>query len=147
MHSPARRTVAARSWRSTRKSAPRKKINDAFGHATGDALLQQVVSRLRAELRDIDTVSRIGGDEFVCIIAPPSTAESAQAIAGRLRKAVGMPYSVGDDTYVVGCSIGVSLYPQHGTTSEVLLARADSAMYAAKATGGGVQFASAVAEW
>lgn len=123
-----------------------KKINDVYGHATGDAILRTVVSRLEAELRDRDAVCRLGGDEFVCVIAPASP-EQAQLVAMRLRKALAAPYSLEGDTFIVGCSIGMSLYPQHGSTSEALLARADSAMYAAKAAGGGIRTATAVARW
>lgn len=124
-----------------------KKINDIHGHATGDDILRQVTSRLQAELRPADSVCRIGGDEFICVIAPPASAEQVRAVAERLRRSVGRPYEFGSDSYVVGCSVGVSMFPQHGKTAELLLARADSAMYAAKASGGGVREATAVAPW
>lgn len=124
-----------------------KKINDVYGHATGDGILRSVADRLQMELRDADTVCRLGGDEFVCIIAPPASPEQARAIATRLCKTVSAPYTLEGDTFVVGCSVGLSLYPQHGATAEALLARADSAMYAAKAAGGGVREATAVAPW
>lgn len=124
-----------------------KKINDAYGHATGDAILRSVVQRLQAELRSSDCVCRLGGDEFVCVVAPPASDVDVRAVAQRLRRAVCQPYSISGDSYVVGCSVGVSMYPQHGETSEALLARADSAMYAAKAGGGGVCEATAVAHW
>lgn len=124
-----------------------KKINDAYGHATGDAILKGVASRLQAELRDADVICRLGGDEFVCVLAPPVSPDQTYVIAARLRKALAAPYTLAGDTFVVGCSMGVSLYPQHATTSETLLARADSAMYAAKAAGGGVRVATAVAQW
>ena len=116
-----------------------KKINDNYGHATGDAILQGVASRLRVEVRDEDEVCRLGGDEFVCVIAPPTSMDQLLAIAARLQKAVERPYSHEDEHYWVGCSVGVSLYPRHGRTVEVLLARADDAMYDAKAAGGGVR--------
>lgn len=125
-----------------------KKVNDAYGHATGDAILRILAARLGDELRgDHDTICRIGGDEFLCVIAPPASIEQVRAIAQRLRKSASRPYEISGDTYVVGCSIGISMYPQHGQTAETLLARADSAMYAAKAAGGGVREASAVAQW
>jgi diguanylate cyclase (GGDEF)-like protein len=124
-----------------------KKINDVYGHATGDALLCAVAQRLETEVRTGDSVCRLGGDEFVCVIAAPASTDDVRAIAQRLRRTVCQPYEIGDDSYVVGCSIGVSMYPQHGTTAESLLARADSAMYAAKAGGGGVREATAVAHW
>jgi diguanylate cyclase (GGDEF)-like protein len=109
-----------------------------YGHATGDALLRLVAQRLQAEVRGGDSVCRLGGDEFVCVIGAPASSEDVRAVAQRLRRAVCRPYEIGSDSYVVGCSVGVSMHPQHGTTAESLLARADSAMYAAKASGGGV---------
>jgi diguanylate cyclase (GGDEF)-like protein len=115
-----------------------KKINDVYGHATGDTLLRVVAQRLQAEVRAGDSVCRLGGDEFVCVIGAPASPEDVRTVAQRLRRAVCRPYEIGGDSYVVGCSIGVSMHPQHGTTAESLLARADSAMYAAKASGGGV---------
>ena len=116
-----------------------KKINDNYGHATGDAILQGVALRLNGEVRDEDNVCRLGGDEFVCVIAPPTGMDQLLTIAARLQKAVERPYSYQDEHYWVGCSVGVSLYPRHGRTVEVLLARADDAMYDAKAAGGGVR--------
>ncbi|HZT13006.1 MAG TPA: diguanylate cyclase [Candidatus Baltobacteraceae bacterium] len=109
-----------------------KKINDVYGHAAGDAILKSVAARLEHELREGDLVSRIGGDEFVCVIAQPAGAEHAVAIAARLRKAVSKPYRFESDNYVVGASAGVAIYPEHGTSPEALLARADRAMYAQK---------------
>lgn len=122
-----------------------KKINDVYGHATGDAILRTLGARLQSELRANDIVARLGGDEFVTLIAPPATREEVRAIAERLRKCVCRPYEIDGDSYVVGCSVGVSLYPEHGRTAESLMARADSAMYQAKASGGGVREATAVA--
>jgi diguanylate cyclase (GGDEF)-like protein len=116
-----------------------KKINDAYGHAAGDAILRAVAARLRAELREADEVCRLGGDEFLCIISPPTTREQLRGVAERLRKVVGRPYSHEADEYVVGCSVGISMYPQHGETPSVLLERADRAMYAAKNSGGGIR--------
>lgn len=122
-----------------------KKINDAYGHATGDAILRGVAARLQAQVRGDDVICRLGGDEFVCVLSSPVSNEEVRAVAERLRKAVCQPYEIDADSYVVGCSVGVSMYPQHGVTSEALLARADSAMYAAKARGGGVREATTLA--
>ncbi len=116
-----------------------KKVNDSFGHAAGDAILKDVAKRLRSELRDADEVCRLGGDEFVCVIAPPTSMDQLLSIAVRLRKAVARPYCDANDAYVVGCSVGVSMFPEHGTSIEMLLNRADRAMYDAKAAGGGVR--------
>ena len=109
-----------------------KKVNDAYGHAAGDAILKSVAGRIQSELREGDLVSRMGGDEFVCVIAPPAGAEQVGAIAARLRKAVGRPYRFESDDYVVGASAGIAMYPHDGTSPEALLARADRAMYAQK---------------
>jgi diguanylate cyclase (GGDEF)-like protein len=121
-----------------------KKINDVYGHAAGDTILRQVALRLRAELRERDEVCRLGGDEFLCIVSPPADAEQVRRVAERLRKAVNRPYETAGDQYVVGCSVGVSMYPQHGETAAVLLERADRAMYLAKSSGGGVREATAM---
>jgi diguanylate cyclase (GGDEF)-like protein len=115
-----------------------KKINDAHGHAAGDAILRDVAARLQQELREGDSVCRVGGDEFLCVLAPPATREQVSVIARRLRRSIAQSYSFRGNKHVIGCSVGVSMYPDHGTTSEVLIARADSAMYRAKAAGGGV---------
>lgn len=119
-----------------------KKINDSYGHAAGDAILKAVVLRMREELRESDEICRMGGDEFLTIVAQPISAAGIEAVAQRLFKAVKRPYSFEGDEYVVGCSLGVSTYPDHGRTAEALLARADRAMYQAKARGGGVQLAT-----
>jgi diguanylate cyclase (GGDEF)-like protein len=121
-----------------------KKINDSYGHAVGDAILRNVALRLRAELRDDDDVCRLGGDEFACIVAPPTNVDQVRRIAARLQKAVERPYRYADEDYVVGCSVGVSMYPEHGSTAETLLQRADHAMYSAKAAGGGIREAPGI---
>lgn len=109
-----------------------KKINDVSGHAAGDVILKAVASRLVADLRDNDTVCRMGGDEFICIIAPLQNLMSFRCIADRLWYTVTRPYSVEGDDFVIGCSLGLSMYPHDGTTPDVLLAKADRAMYEAK---------------
>jgi diguanylate cyclase (GGDEF)-like protein len=119
-----------------------KKINDTHGHARGDTLLQDVASRLTGEVRGGDFVARLGGDEFVCIIAPPTSAQHLRSIAERLERAVTRPYSAGDDSFIIGCSAGYSLFPDDGLEAQALLDRADRAMYTAKAAGGGVQSAT-----
>lgn len=123
-----------------------KKINDIHGHAAGDAILKGVANRLKTELRAPDVVCRLGGDEFVCIVAPPTDAAGASAVAERLARSLRKPYAFEDDQFAVGCSIGVSLYPQDGRDADVLLERADRAMYGAKAAGGGVRAAQALIE-
>lgn len=119
-----------------------KKINDVHGHARGDLLLQTVAKRLSREVRKEDRVARLGGDEFVCLIAPPTSREHLRVIAGRLQHAVTRPYSMDQDHFVIGCSAGYSLFPDDGADAELLLHRADDAMYTAKAAGGGVRAAT-----
>lgn len=115
-----------------------KKVNDAYGHAAGDSILQTVAQRLANELRPNDSISRLGGDEFLCVIAAPVDVEQVRAVAQRLRKALAQPYEHEGDVYAVGCSFGISMYPAHGASAQALLARADTAMYDAKHRGGGV---------
>ena len=114
-----------------------KNVNDARGHATGDALLRQVAQRLSAMLRSEDTVARIGGDEFVILIPGNSTdfvtgAQHAMAIADKVREALAEPFYIDAQPYGSGASIGVTLLPRAGQTTEDLLREADTAMYRAK---------------
>jgi diguanylate cyclase (GGDEF)-like protein/PAS domain S-box-containing protein len=116
-----------------------KLVNDSFGHAVGDELLVMVSQRLRESCRAGDVVARQGGDEFLVLVqgaaAEASPGAAAQAVARKLRSALGRPFSLaGTDLYVTP-SIGASLFPTDGTTADTLLKHADIAMYAAKAGG------------
>jgi len=113
------------------------------GHAAGDEILRGVAARLERDLRNTDVVGRIGGDEFVCVISPVTTIDEMHPIASRLQRAVARPYAFSHDHFIIGCSIGICVYPQHGTNADQLLACADRAMYAAKASGGGIRSAMA----
>ena len=108
-----------------------KSVNDSFGHHVGDALLTQVGPRFQASLRAADTVARLGGDEFA-VVLPGADASSAGRIAASLLKSLERPFPVQAETLVVGASVGVAVYPSHGDTAQLLLQRADIAMYAAK---------------
>jgi diguanylate cyclase (GGDEF)-like protein len=119
-----------------------KKINDTYGHECGDAVLREVAQRLKRELRAEDVISRIGGDEFVCVVARPASPAQLQSIAERVHHRLTRPYAVFDQDFVVGCSIGWSVSSEHGADPQVLLSRADQAMYDAKTSGGGVRSAS-----
>ncbi len=112
-----------------------KPINDNYGHAVGDRLLQQVAKRLQEALRASDTVGRIGGDEFVILTAELAGAELALALAEKVREAVRQPYMVETRELSVSCSIGVAIYPDHGTDEITLSKLADEAMYHAKEDG------------
>lgn len=111
-----------------------KLINDSFGHATGDDLLQQVASRLEGCLRAGDTVARFGGDEFV-IVTPLEEAGQATDIAQRLLAVLQPPFSIRDRSVDARPSIGISLFPQDGLSAEGMLQAADTAMYTAKSAG------------
>ncbi|HTX30450.1 MAG TPA: GGDEF domain-containing protein [Solirubrobacteraceae bacterium] len=110
-----------------------KQVNDAHGHAVGDAVLVEVGHRLRSAVRPFDTVARLGGDEFV-VLCEPVDEESAIALGRRLQTAIELPVSTGGTTHELSASIGIALSPAH---PEALLENADSALYRAKAHGGG----------
>jgi len=117
-----------------------KTINDARGHATGDALLCNAAERLSQVIRDADTVARIGGDEFVVLLAqlspePPAAAQAALLVAEKIRAAIGRDVEIEGHTYNSTASIGVSMLPKPGQTAQDLLREADTAMYRAKSNG------------
>jgi diguanylate cyclase (GGDEF)-like protein/PAS domain S-box-containing protein len=109
-----------------------KDINDTLGHQVGDRLLTEVGPRLQQPLRSADTVARLGGDEFAILLLGPTDLEMACRVAERLVEALRRPFAIQDLTLEVGISIGVALYPEHGSTATELLQHADVAMYAAK---------------
>jgi len=117
-----------------------KHINDARGHSVGDALLQQVAHNLNRLLRAEDTVARLGGDEFVVLISDmgphaDQAARSALAVAEKVRAALDRPHEIEGARYSTTGSIGLTLFPRHGSAVEDLLREADTAMYRAKADG------------
>jgi diguanylate cyclase (GGDEF)-like protein len=118
-----------------------KRINDAHGHAAGDRVLMQVAMSTRRAIRTVDTAARLGGDEF-CVLAPNQDAKGGVALAGRLAAAVEDEMSAGEIP-PVGLSIGVVACPTHGDDAEVLIERADRAMYRAKAAGESVAMGDA----
>jgi len=108
-----------------------KMVNDTLGHHYGDLLLREVGTRLRGALRERDTVARLGGDEFVALL-PGDEQTGATRTARKLLAALEAPVLVEGHRFVVGASIGVSVYPAHGADAPTLLRRADDAMYVAK---------------
>jgi diguanylate cyclase (GGDEF)-like protein len=112
-----------------------KSVNDSYGHAAGDRLLVEMAQRLRAVVRDEDTVARLGGDEFAVVLCH-ATDDQALEVADRIMAALTKPVTVGDATCWVRASIGVRL-ADRGQPPDTLLRDADTAMYAAKASGGG----------
>ena len=109
-----------------------KKINDTLGHAAGDHVLSTVAKRLRTALREADTISRFGGDEFVVLIEQASEHENTEMLSRKVMKILSQPVIYNDQALTIGCSLGISIYPQDGENVEVLLERADAAMYRAK---------------
>lgn len=113
-----------------------KVINDSLGHFVGDALLIQAARRLLGCVRASDTVARLGGDEFVILSSIEHSADAAH-IAEKIILDMAMPFQIENETLHVGASVGISIYPQDGDESSVLLRNADVAMYAAKQAGRG----------
>jgi diguanylate cyclase (GGDEF)-like protein len=129
-----------------------KHVNDSLGHAAGDELLREVGKRLRRVMRltdelaratesEQDIVARLGGDEFLLALTDLARAEDAARAARRILAAFDEPFQVGEREVFTNATIGISLYPEDGTTEEDLLKNADSALYHAKDAGkGSVQF-------
>jgi diguanylate cyclase (GGDEF)-like protein/PAS domain S-box-containing protein len=113
-----------------------KQVNDTFGHATGDLLLQMVANRLKQCIRESDTVARLGGDEFVILIEDFHSPDHALLIAEKIRVALNQPFELDGQSHTILPSIGVAFYPQHGDDAQQLLNHADNAMYVAKKNGG-----------
>lgn len=112
-----------------------KLVNDSFGHEAGDELLRQIAMRLRACLRETDTIARLGGDEFVAILDRILDPELAAKMAAKLLAACCGDYELCGARLRITMSVGLSLYPRDGQEADVLLRRADLAMYRAKASG------------
>jgi diguanylate cyclase (GGDEF)-like protein len=112
-----------------------KAINDTHGHDVGDEVLITLSLRMKEALREGDTLSRIGGDEFVAILADLTKIEDYEPVIERVLLAASAPVTVGDVVLNVSASIGIALYPQHSNDADILLRHADQAMYVAKESG------------
>jgi diguanylate cyclase (GGDEF)-like protein/PAS domain S-box-containing protein len=112
-----------------------KEINDEHGHELGDLVLQATALRIKAEIRETDTVARIGGDEFIIILSSLPEVVVAERIASGLIEQIVQPIRVEKAEVVVSASIGISIYPDNGTTAEELIRSADKAMYQIKRQG------------
>ena len=112
-----------------------KAVNDTHGHEAGDELLVIVAQRLLAHIRTGDTAARLGGDEFVVLLCDLRDLHECEQVAQRLLRAICEPMVVEGHTVQVGASMGIALYPQHGSQAEQLLRLADQAMYQAKQSG------------
>lgn len=112
-----------------------KSINDSHGHRIGDKLLESVAVRLRESLREMDTVAREGGDEFLVLIEDVMQIEQAVIVADKLLEKLNQPYLIEGQTLRCGASIGVSIYPDDGTDTDELINHADAAMFDSKGEG------------
>jgi diguanylate cyclase (GGDEF)-like protein len=112
-----------------------KLTNDSLGHAAGDLLLQEVANRFKSYTREQDTVARIGGDEFLIVLTDVEKIADAAIAAERLMHAMTVAFVIHDHPLNIGCSIGISIFPEHGADAEALLKNADAAMYSAKENG------------
>lgn len=116
-----------------------KDVNDSFGHAAGDELLQQVAQRFNVRLRDGDIISRLGGDEFAIVLEHLNRSEDAGRIAKEMIDAQNAPYELISGSVVhIGMSAGIVIFPDHGENASELLQHADAALYKAKSEGRGI---------
>lgn len=112
-----------------------KPVNDTYGHGVGDLLLKEVALRIQDCLRDSDTAARIGGDEFVILLPAIETAQGACKVGEKIRLSLNQPFELAGHTLRIGSSIGVAVYPEHGSDEKLLVKSADIAMYHAKKNG------------
>ncbi|MFA6902950.1 MAG: diguanylate cyclase [Gallionellaceae bacterium] len=112
-----------------------KPVNDTYGHEVGDWLLKSVAIRVSECVRESDTVARIGGDEFVVLLPILDKSKDALAIAEKIRAVLGKPFEFAELSFDISASIGVGIYPEHGTDGKTLTHNADTAMYQAKKNG------------
>ena len=109
-----------------------KQVNDVFGHAAGDLLLQEVARRLKQSVRETDTVARIGGDEFVVLLESVNSPGNASVVAEKIRDALIQPITIDGQDLYMQASIGIALHPEHGDGVQQLIKHADDAMYLGK---------------
>jgi diguanylate cyclase (GGDEF)-like protein len=113
-----------------------KKINDTYGHETGDQVLQQLSLRLKGVMREFDLLARLGGDEFMLLLQIPHPNPAAALMFGeRLHQAVAAPFAINGQQFRLGISVGIAIPPGHGRTVSELLKHADLALYQAKSLG------------
>ena len=112
-----------------------RRINENYGHVVGDDLLQQITARFRAILRKGDTLGRQGGDEFMIVVPDLSQAADADVICRKLLLALSQPFESGGKVVAVAANIGISIYPDHAETPELLVQHADTALEYAKEKG------------
>src|ERR1700722_8457816 len=113
-----------------------KQINDTYGHAIGDVCLQEIGRRLSSRVRAVDTVARTGGEEFTVLLQEISESEDAERVAADILRGLNEPYRLNGIDIDLTASLGIAVYPDHGTDPAVLWRDADTAMYRAKKSGG-----------
>ena len=112
-----------------------KRINDSLGHKAGDGVLKSVAQRMQAQLRPADTIARLGGDEFVLVLSDWPAGSLSLGLVQRMMDAVRAPYAANGNAILISCSVGIAVYPGDASTAELLVERADVAMYRAKEAG------------
>lgn len=112
-----------------------KQINDSFGHGLGDLLLAVIANRLRRSMRDLDLITRIGGDEFVALLTDLHDPNDAALIASKIIHTLSEPITLNGHHLLISASVGIATHPQHGSSASELLNNADQALYRAKAGG------------
>ncbi len=113
-----------------------KWVNDTYGHNLGDSLLQVTAQRILSCVRETDTVARFGGDEFVILLEQVDSAQNTRIAAEKILQSLNLPFELTEQPIHILPSIGIALYPEHGTDEKQLLSCADAAMYKAKKRGG-----------
>lgn len=112
-----------------------KNVNDTYGHDAGDFVLKTIANILETSVREVDTVARIGGDEFLIVLTEISDREIARTIAGKIIDKIRIPIIYKNSNLNIGSSIGIALYPENGEDIETLIKEADNAMYDVKKNG------------
>ncbi len=112
-----------------------KAVNDSQGHKAGDSLLIEAAARIKNNIRSSDTTARFGGDEFAVILNSLTTPVTAEIVAKKILETLAEPIDINGRKNYIGASIGISLYPDNGKSSDELIQRADEAMYYVKKTG------------
>lgn len=113
-----------------------KHINDTLGHAVGDLLLKEAAERIQTLVRETDTTARIGGDEFVVLLTEQQSQNACEHIAAKVVDSLSQPFDINGRNFEIAASIGISIFPNDGNSSEALFRNADLAMYRAKSVGG-----------
>jgi diguanylate cyclase (GGDEF)-like protein len=112
-----------------------KAVNDSYGHEIGDELLRSVAARLKKAIRNSDTASRQGGDEFILLLSKVGNEDSLRRTIKKIQHSISAPYLIAEKNIHIGSAIGVSVFPEHGEDTQTLIRCTDAAMYHAKQRG------------